>query len=137
MKWNGIELKAGDKVKLTNKRPSYWSLEGKMDRYLGRVVTISAILSDDGSFGIIQDSDDNYRWAFDVEDIDSVSLTDNVPVTLADLSYKGSEFIKPEYTAKIKIGNLEINLTDKTFTYEQIKNMKEMLGWDVENLVEA
>ena len=40
----------------------------------------------------------------------------------------------PKYSAKISIGNWEINLTDKTFTEEQIKNMKEMLGWEVKNL---
>ena len=40
----------------------------------------------------------------------------------------------PKYSAKISIGNWEINLTNKTFTEEQIKNMKEMLGWEVENL---
>ena len=42
--------------------------------------------------------------------------------------------MSPKYSAKISIGNWEINLTDKTFTEEQIKNMKEMLGWEVENL---
>lgn len=40
----------------------------------------------------------------------------------------------PKYSAKISIGDLEINLTNKTFTEEQIKNMREMLGWEVENL---
>lgn len=40
----------------------------------------------------------------------------------------------PKYSAKISIGNWEINLTNKTFTEEQIKNMKEMLGWEVKNL---
>lgn len=40
----------------------------------------------------------------------------------------------PKYTAKINIGDWEINLTNKTFTEEQIKNMKEMLGWEVKNL---
>lgn len=40
----------------------------------------------------------------------------------------------PKYSARISIGSLQINLTDKTFTEEQIKNMKEMLGWEVENL---
>lgn len=39
----------------------------------------------------------------------------------------------PKYSARIKIGSWEINLMDKTFTDEQIKNMKEMLGWEVEN----
>ena len=50
--------------------------------------------------------------------------------------HKGSELTPPGTTAKIKIGNLEINLMDKTFTDEQIKNMKEMLGWEVTNLKE-
>lgn len=40
----------------------------------------------------------------------------------------------PKYSARISIGNFQINLTDKTFTEKQIKNMKEMLGWEVENL---
>lgn len=40
----------------------------------------------------------------------------------------------PKYSARISIGNFQINLTGKTFTEEQIKNMKEMLGWEVENL---
>lgn len=40
----------------------------------------------------------------------------------------------PKYSARISIGSLQINLTDKTFTEEQIKNMKEILGWEVENL---
>ena len=40
----------------------------------------------------------------------------------------------PKYSARISIGNFQINLTDKTFTEEQIKNMKEMLGWEVKNL---
>lgn len=40
----------------------------------------------------------------------------------------------PKYSARISIGDLQIDLTGKTFTEEQIKNMKEMLGWEVENL---
>ena len=47
---------------------------------------------------------------------------------------EGAKIALPKYSAKISIGNWEINLTDKTFTEEQIKNMKEMLGWEVENL---
>ena len=47
---------------------------------------------------------------------------------------EGCPIALPKYSAKISIGNWEINLTDKTFTEEQIKNMKEMLGWEVKNL---
>lgn len=47
---------------------------------------------------------------------------------------KGYTIALPKYSARISIGNFQINLTDKTFTEKQIKNMKEMLGWEVENL---
>lgn len=47
---------------------------------------------------------------------------------------EGAKIALPKYSARISIGSLQINITDKTFTEEQIKNMKEMLGWEVENL---
>ena len=53
---------------------------------------------------------------------------DNLPLP------EGAKIALPKYSARISIGSLQINLTDKTFTEEQIKNMKEMLGWEVENL---
>ena len=53
---------------------------------------------------------------------------DNLPLP------EGAKIAFPKYSARISIGNFQINLTDKTFTEEQIKNMKEMLGWEVENL---
>lgn len=52
---------------------------------------------------------------------------DNLPLEVGTIKL-------PKYSAKISIGSLQINLTGKTFTEEQIKNMKEMLGWEVENL---
>lgn len=46
--------------------------------------------------------------------------------------------IQPEkYSAIIWIGNWCIQLKDKTFTEEQIKNMREFFGWEVENLCES
>ena len=54
--------------------------------------------------------------------------SDNLPLP------EGAKIAFPKYSARISIGNFQINLTDKTFTEEQIKNMKEMLGWEVENL---
>lgn len=54
--------------------------------------------------------------------------------------------LKPEYailtvkkpTAVISIGsNFHIEIADKTFTKEQIKNMREFFGWEVENLCES
>ena len=47
-------------------------------------------------------------------------------------------FIQPmKYSAVIEIGNWHINLVDKTFTEDQIKNMKEYFGWEVKNLCES
>lgn len=42
----------------------------------------------------------------------------------------------PKPTAIIEIGQLCINIYDKTFTEEQIKNMREYFGWDVSNIEE-
>lgn len=44
---------------------------------------------------------------------------------------------KEKYSAVIKIGSWHINLINKTFTEEQIKNMREFFGWEVENLCES
>ena len=43
----------------------------------------------------------------------------------------------PKYSAIIQIGNLHIYLTDKTFTENQIKNMRKYFGWEVKNLCES
>ena len=43
----------------------------------------------------------------------------------------------PKYSAVIQIGNLHIYLIDKTFTENQIKNMREYFGWEVKNLCES
>lgn len=59
---------------------------------------------------------------------------DNLPLPEGAIPLKECTIALPKYSARISIGSLQINLTDKTFTEEQIKNMKEMLGWEVENL---
>lgn len=59
---------------------------------------------------------------------------DNLPSPEGAIPLKGCTIALPKYSARISIGNLQINLTDKTFNEEQIKNMKEMLDWEVENL---
>ena len=43
-KYKGVTYKVGDKVLLTNKRPNNWNTDELMDKYLGRVVTISNIV---------------------------------------------------------------------------------------------
>ena len=51
--------------------------------------------------------------------------------------FKGSTIQPEKYSAVIWIGNWCIQLKDKTFTEEQIKNMREFFGWEVENLCES
>ena len=148
MKFNGIELEPGCLVKLKNKRGNYWNVEGKMDRYIDRIVTISKISSEDGGdwFQIIQDlGDSENNWIFGIEDIQevvSIPLHEDQIATcnfnasaISSLDYISTgQIIYPESTAILKIGNLEINVRDKTFTKKQIKNWKKYFGVEVINL---
>ena len=43
----------------------------------------------------------------------------------------------PSPTAEIYIGDLHIQIRNKTFTKEQIKNMQDYFGWEVRNLDES
>lgn len=57
---------------------------------------------------------------------------------LPQLEASGVSTIQPvKYSAVIQIGNWYIQLTDKTFTKRQIKNMKKYFGWEVKNLCES
>ena len=51
--------------------------------------------------------------------------------------FKGSTIQPEKYSAVIRIGSWHIQIKDKTFTEEQIKNMREFFGWEVENLCES
>ena len=46
------------------------------------------------------------------------------------------KILLPKVTAVIKIGSFNIQIYDKKFTDEQIKNMQDYFGWDVENIEE-
>ena len=70
-----MKLKAGDKVKLKNRRGRAWNFAGNMDKYIGKIVTVSeaglglygnrfTILEDDGR-GVFQ-------CVFCLEDIEYV-----------------------------------------------------------------
>ena len=151
MQFNGIELKPGCLVKLKNERGDCWNAEGRMDRYIGRVVTISNIHQNNGIewFEIVQDLDDvRTTWIFGIDDIQevvSIPLPEDQTATcnfdasaISSLDYiSTAQIIYPESTAILKIGNLEINVRDKTFTKKQIKNWKKYFGVEVINLTES
>ena len=70
-----MKLKAGDKVKLKNRRGKGWNSDGMMDKYMGQIVTVSGIqkgLFCDG-FTIKEDDGRGFpRWVFNSEDIEYV-----------------------------------------------------------------
>lgn len=75
-----IKIKVGDKVLLKNRRGSGWSQCGSMDKYMGKIVTVSYI-DNDGDFNI---EEDNYvkpnlcfgKWYFCIDDIERIMYDD-------------------------------------------------------------
>ena len=70
-----MELKVGDKVKLKNRRGIAWNMEGMMDKYIGKIVTISntglGLLGK--GFTILEDDGRGFpRWVFRSEDVEYV-----------------------------------------------------------------
>lgn len=72
-KFSSENLKVGDKVLLKNKRGEAWNLEGAMDKYIGKIVTIDD-LNYGGGFSIKEDDRDNrpLKWEFSYEDIERI-----------------------------------------------------------------
>lgn len=75
-KYKGVTYKVGDKVLLVNKRPDKWNEGGKMDKYLGKVVTISDIhlnFYKDKYFEITENNPEkdgwDKKWVFYPKDI--------------------------------------------------------------------
>lgn len=70
-----MKLKVEDKVKLKNRRGLSWNSDGMMDKYIGKIVTVSDIhrgYSENG-FTIKEDDGRGFsRWIFELEDIEYV-----------------------------------------------------------------
>lgn len=67
-----MKLKVGDKVKLKNRRGKGWNSDGMMDKYIGKIVTVSNITLGNG-FTIKEDDGRGFpRWVFRLEDIEYV-----------------------------------------------------------------
>ena len=70
-----MKLKVGDKVKLKNRRGKSWNSNGMMDKYIGKIVTVSDIhqgFFEDG-FTIKEGDGRGFpRWVFRLEDIEYV-----------------------------------------------------------------
>lgn len=72
-----MELKVGQKVRIKtyNRRPVYWNSSGKMDKYMGKVVTVRAIEGD--KVKIKEDKNENGKngWLWSVENFIPVKFT--------------------------------------------------------------
>lgn len=67
-----MKLKVGDKVKLKKRRGKGWNSNGMMDKYIGKIVTVSYITLGNG-FTIKEDDSRGFpRWVFRLEDIEYV-----------------------------------------------------------------
>ena len=62
---SATDLKVGDRVQLTDKRPPWWDADGLMDKYLGHIVTIREISG--GAFRACGSG--NGQWLFSTSDI--------------------------------------------------------------------
>lgn len=58
-------------------------------------------------------------------------------MAIYDLKIDHSILTEDKPTAVIHIGSWHVQIYDRTFTEEQIKNMREFFGWEVENLCES
>ena len=89
-----MKLKVGDKVKLKNRRGKIWNYEGKMDKYIGKIVTISNIMST--IFGVrfeIEEDTKFSKWNFDLDDIEYV------------VKQKHFKSLPSDYTGTIEVEN--------------------------------
>lgn len=76
-----IKIKVGDKVLLKNERGKQWEPSGMMDKYIGKVVTVSEVFGIAGEFFNIEE-DDEYthyfrdKWCFHIANIERVITED-------------------------------------------------------------
>lgn len=89
-----MKLKVGDKVKLKNRRGKNWNYEGKMDKYIGKIVTISHIRST--IIGVrfeIEEDTGSSKWDFSLDDIEYV------------VKQKHFKSLPNDYTGTIEVEN--------------------------------
>lgn len=84
-----LTYKKGDVVVLINKRPWYWNVDGKMDKFLGKTVTLTGIKHGNIKFDGIGD------WAILVEDIARLASAQFVPYALPLQLKDVKEALKP------------------------------------------
>lgn len=69
-----MELKVGDRVRIKKRRGRHWNHDGKMDKWMGKIVTICEIYG--GVVGIMEDSKEGYSgggWEWRADDFEPVT----------------------------------------------------------------
>ena len=74
-----MKYKVGDKVRIVKERVSHMNSEGKMDKYLGTIMTINFVYND-GNYRMLED---NGRWFWDDASIEGYA---NI-IKKSDLKY--------------------------------------------------
>ena len=74
-------FKVGDKVKIRyfNKIPDHWNSHGRMNHWMGQIVTIREIFNDDEKYRIEEDKKEHYGigWCWERSDfipLDSIEM---------------------------------------------------------------
>lgn len=91
-----MKLKVGDKVKLKNERGKGWNFDGEMDKYIGKIVTVSDTgrgCYGDGFTILEDDSRGIFKWLFHLEDIEYV------------VKQKHFKSLPSDYTGTIEVEN--------------------------------
>lgn len=91
-----LEIKIGDKVKLKNRRGERWNVCGKMDKYIGKIVTVydTGLGFSGEAFTIVEDDHvGSSKWWFNLEDIEYV------------VKQKHFKSLQNDYTGTIEVEN--------------------------------
>lgn len=70
-----MKYKVGDKVRVRrfDERPGCWNAEGKMDKYMGKIVTIKSIFLP-GTIQIVEDQNEGSGWLWSESDFEPVKF---------------------------------------------------------------
>lgn len=99
-------LKPGDKVRIANKRGKFWNPAGRMDKYMGKVMTIDRI---DGALVFFKEAKGDagpsgFEWSFRVEDfVEVLTAFDHAEPEAADITVE-LHFCGRETTAMLVKG---------------------------------
>lgn len=99
-------LKPGDKVRIANKRGETWNKAGKMDHWMGKVMTVDKVFSDGQSAEMRESKGENsgMNWMFNEEDfVEVLTAFDHAEPEEADVTVK-LHFCGRETTAMLVKG---------------------------------